>query len=44
VDAAWLAAAFEEIDARWGSFERYVSEGLELTTAEVARLRNNLLE
>lgn len=44
VDAAWLAAAFEEIDARWGSFERYVGEGLGLTPAEVDRLRNHLLE
>ncbi len=44
VDAAWLGAAFEEIDARWGSFERYVSEGLGLTPAEVDRLRNHLLE
>jgi protein-tyrosine phosphatase len=44
VEEAWLEAAFEEIDARWGSFDNYVSEGLELSSADVARLRNNLLE
>lgn len=44
VEQAWLEAAFEEINARWGSFDNYVSEGLQLSSADVARLRNNLLE
>jgi protein-tyrosine phosphatase len=44
VEEAWLEAAFDEIDARWGSFDNYVSEGLELSSTDVARLRNNLLE
>ncbi len=44
VDGDWLAAAFEEIDAHWGSFERYVRVGLQLTPADVVRLRDTLLE
>ena len=44
VEQAWLEAAFAEIDARWGSFDNYVSAGLELSSADVARLRSNLLE
>ena len=34
VEEAWLKAAFEEIDARWGSFDNYVSQGLELSGAD----------
>ena len=44
VEAAWLEAAFEEIDQRWGSFNSYVSLGLELSSADVARLKHNLLQ
>ncbi len=44
VEEAWLEAAFEEIDTRWGSFENYVREGLELRSTDIARLRSNLLE
>lgn len=44
VEEAWLLAAFEEIDARWGSFDNYVSEGLQLTDRDIAKLRNQLLE
>lgn len=44
VEEAWLRAAFEEIDARWGSFDNYVSEGLQLTDRDIAKLRNQLLE
>ena len=44
VEQAWLEAAFAEIDARWGSFDNYVSEGLGLSSSDVARLRSNLLE
>lgn len=43
VEEAWLKAAFEEIDATWGSFDNYVREGLELTDADIERLRANLL-
>ncbi len=44
VEEAWLLAAFEEIDAQWGSFDNYVSEGLQLTDRDIAKLRNQLLE
>lgn len=44
VEKSWLNAAFEEIDARWGSFDNYVSQGLELSAPDIARLRSNLLE
>jgi len=44
VEEAWLEAAFEEIDAQWGSFDNYVSQGLELSSTDIQRLRNNLLE
>jgi protein-tyrosine phosphatase len=44
VEQAWLQAAFDEIDSTWGSFGRYVGEGLELTPADIASLRATLLE
>jgi len=44
VEQAWLNAAFEEIDAQWGSFDNYVSQGLLLSSADIQRLRDNLLE
>ena len=44
VEQAWLEAAFAEIDARCGSFDNYVSEGLGLSSSDVASLRSNLLE
>ena len=44
VEQAWLNAAFEEIDAQWGSFDNYVSQGLLLSSADIQRLRKNLLE
>jgi protein-tyrosine phosphatase len=44
VEEAWLNAAFEEIDAQWGSFDNYVSQGLLLSSADIQRLRKNLLE
>lgn len=44
VEEAWLNAAFEEIDAQWGSFDNYVSQGLLLSSADIQRLRENLLE
>ena len=43
VEAEWLQAAFGAIDERWGSFDAYVRDGLELSAADVARLRGNLL-
>ena len=44
VEEAWLDAAFEEIDARWGNFDTYVSDGLGLSGADIETLRNTLLE
>ena len=44
VQPNWLEAAFAEIDARWGSFDNYVSQGLGLSTEQVEALRNSLLE
>jgi len=44
VEEAWLNAAFEEIDAQWGSFDNYVSQGLQLSSADIQRLRDSLLE
>jgi len=43
VNAAYLQAAFDTIDARYGSFAAYVSDGLGLSAADVAVLRSNLL-
>ncbi len=44
VEAAYLQAAFETIDAEYGSFENYVRDGLGLDDTEVAALRASLLE
>jgi protein-tyrosine phosphatase len=43
VEAAWLQAGFDEIDATWGSFDNYVREGLGLSEADIAKLRAALL-
>tara|TARA_R110002110_G_scaffold91264_2_gene237535 strand:+ start:156101 stop:157042 length:942 start_codon:yes stop_codon:yes gene_type:complete len=44
VEPDWLDAAFAEIDQRWGDFDTYVSEGLELSSEDIEQLRNTLLE
>ncbi len=44
VEEAWLAAAFTEIDKRWGSFDNYVTNGLQLSPEDIAKLRSTLLE
>lgn len=44
VEEAWLEAGFEEIDATWGNFDNYVANGLQLSAADVQRLRDNLLQ
>jgi protein-tyrosine phosphatase len=43
VEEAWLRAGFEQIDARWGNFDNYVREGLGLSAADVAQLKDRLL-
>lgn len=42
--AAYLHAAFETIDERWGGVERYLAEGLGLAPATLDRLRDRLLD
>ena len=44
VERAYLEAAFGEIDARWGSFERYRREALGLDDARLAAFRELVLE
>ncbi|MFK7977560.1 MAG: tyrosine-protein phosphatase [Halioglobus sp.] len=44
VEEAWLAAAFDEIDIQYGSFDNYAREALELTAADIEALRDALLE
>jgi protein-tyrosine phosphatase len=44
VEKAWLAAAFEEIDDTWGSFDAYIRDGLQLDDDDIARLRQTLLD
>jgi protein-tyrosine phosphatase len=44
VERDWLEAGFEEIDETWGSFDNYVSDGLQLSAADIQRLRDTLLE
>ena len=44
VEEAWLTAAFDEIDKRWGSFDNYVTEGLHLSPEDIAQLKSTLLE
>ncbi len=43
VRAAYLNAAFDEVDKRYGSFDRYLKEGLGLNDAALARLRVRFL-
>lgn len=43
VRTAYIEAAFAEVDKRYGSFDRYVREGLGLDDAAIDRLRMTLL-
>jgi len=43
VEEIWLNAAFEQIDDVWGSFDNYVRDGLGLSAADVALLKDRLL-
>ncbi len=43
VEEDWLAAGFKQIDDTWGSFDDYVHRGLQLSDADIARLRATLL-
>lgn len=44
VKEIWLKAAFDSIKAEYGSFRKYVFEGLQLTEKDIRRLRSYLLE
>ncbi|MET9486675.1 tyrosine-protein phosphatase [Nocardia sp. NPDC006630] len=43
VTASALAAAFDQVDQSYGSFDNYVHEGLKLTDADVSALKAKLL-
>ncbi|WP_380182103.1 tyrosine-protein phosphatase [Kalamiella sp. sgz302252] len=40
---AWLAAAFDEIDLRYGSFNRYLTQGLGITPTTIEQIKSLLL-
>ena len=44
VNLDWLKAAFDNIDEEWGSFDTYLSDGLDLSSSDVRQMRNVLLE
>ena len=44
VEERYIVAAFDAIESEWGSFDRYVSEGLGISAEEIARLRSIYLE
>ena len=44
VRAEYLQAAFDAVDAQYGSFDAYLTDGLGLTEAEIAAFRDSLLE
>jgi protein-tyrosine phosphatase len=41
--ATYLSAAFEEVDRRYGSFDRFLADGLEVDEAMLSELRRALL-
>jgi protein-tyrosine phosphatase len=42
-DPSYLAAAFDEVEARYGDFDRFLTDGLEFSAADRERLRRTLL-
>ncbi|MEH6580479.1 MAG: tyrosine-protein phosphatase [Halioglobus sp.] len=44
VEESWLNAAFDAIDQRWGSFDNYLRQGLELNEQDIEVLKLALLE
>lgn len=44
VDRSYLEAALAAIDARYGSFDNYVSQGLKLSAGDIQQLRGKLLD
>jgi protein-tyrosine phosphatase len=43
VSAAWLDAAFDQANQRYGSFDNYVRDGLHLSATDIATLKAKLL-
>ena len=43
VDASYLQASFEEVDRNYGSFDRYLTDGLGLSASTITKLRLKLL-
>lgn len=43
VQREWLDSAFDQVQVSYGSFDRYVSEGLGLTAAEIEALKDRML-
>ncbi|WP_245796334.1 tyrosine-protein phosphatase [Actinacidiphila alni] len=43
VELSWLDAAFDEVNAIYGSFDGYLHQGLKLTDADIAALKAKLL-
>ncbi|MEU1980335.1 tyrosine-protein phosphatase [Nocardia sp. NPDC019395] len=43
VQQEWLDSAFDQIQVTYGSFDRYVSEGLGLSAADIAALKARML-
>jgi protein-tyrosine phosphatase len=44
VRAEYLDAAYAEVESVYGTFDRYLADGLGLDDAVIAGLRDNLLE
>jgi len=44
VEERYISAAFETIESEWGSFDRYVSEGLGISAEEIFQLKSIYLE
>ena len=44
VEERYIQAAFDTIDSHWGGMGNYISEGLELTEADLAKIKDYYLE
>jgi len=44
VDQQYLQTAFDSIDAEWGSFDNYISQGLKLSEEDIRTLKDRFLE
>tara|TARA_Y100001968_G_scaffold26954_1_gene21011 strand:+ start:4321 stop:5220 length:900 start_codon:yes stop_codon:yes gene_type:complete len=44
VEKRYIQAAFDTIDSHWGGMDRYISEGLNLTEEDIAKIKNYYLE